>query len=276
MSISIYFVCFFVGLVLMLFGILLIKGRDGLNNLALRRITLGLIGIALLFLTAYTFYNEYMLNKEISYLQRVNDSLSINQNTIDSLLTEEGGKDMLIDSLSQRNNDLEKFLNNLKSYQRIAGSRRDVSVIEKTQVGIEQTEMEIRKAESYNEIIEKSSVKDALSKGYEFSGETNYFTFFPPLDTDGKYLDFSIRFLDNEMIDRIAVIFVEILRKDDEGKFHQLFSSFYKPQIGLNNFKIHNYLKQRGSRMMVGFFWKDEFGIKDTPRYEKTTYVLNP
>lgn len=276
MSIFFFVMCVWVGLVLLLFGLTLIRGREVFHSLFVRRATVGLVCVALLSLTAYTFYNEYLLKNEISYLQRMNDSLAINQNTIDSLLTEEGGKDILIDSLSKKNVDLEKLLNNVVSYQRIAGKGRSVPIIEKAQVEVEQTEIEIKKVESYNEILSKSSVKDALSKGYAFSGETNYFTFFPPLDTDGMYLDFSLKFIDDRVVDRIAVIYVEIVRLDDQGHFHELYSSFYKPQIELNHFKVYNYLKQKGSRMLVGFFWKDEFGVINTPRYEKTTYILNP
>lgn len=275
MIISTYIIVLLIGIVL-LFCVLLIKGRAGLNNFILRKLSVAFIALALLSLLFFTFYNEYLLNREIDNLKRVNDSLTINNNTIDSLLTEVGGKDVLIDSLARKNSVIEKILSSIKSYQKISGTGKDRKIIEKAEVNLGHSEQEILKVESYNEIIKKSEVEGALSKGFVFSGETNYFIFFPPKETIGSYIDFSLKFLDDKVLSSIAIIYIEIVRVDDNGQYIQLFSSFYKPQTGLNNFKVNNYLKQKGTRMMVGFFWKKEFGIKDSPRYEKKTYILTP
>lgn len=275
MIISTYIIVLLIGIVL-LFCVLLIKGRAGLNNSILRKLSVPLIALALFSLLVFAFYNDYLLNKEIDNLKRVNDSLTINHNTIDSLLTEVGGKDVLIDSLARKNNEIEKILNSVKSYQKITGTGRDRKIIEKAEVNLDYSEQEIQKAKTYNEIIKKSEVEGALSKGFAFSGDTDYFIFYPPRETTGSYLDFSLKFLDDKVLDSIAVIYLEIVSVDDKRHFNQLFSSYYKPQPGLNNFKVYNYLKQKGTRMMVGFFWKNEFGVKDTPRYEKKTYIMTP
>ncbi len=275
MKVSIYIISILIGLNLLLFGVLLLKGRNGQKNHILRSFSVYLILLTILSFFAYTAYTDYLLRKEIINLQRANDSLIISQNTVDSLLAKEGGKDFLIDSLTRKNHDMEKLLNNVRSYQRIAGSGSNIPIIERTQAEIQQTELVIKNAESYNEIYPKSEVKDGLSKGYSFSGETNYFTFYPPVETEGSYLDFSLKFVDDKLVDKIAVIYIEVDYVDDDGSYHILSSSFYKPQEGMNRFKIHNYLRKKGSFMMVGFFWKNEFGLKDTPRYEKTTFVVN-
>lgn len=271
-----YLILLLIGLNLLLFGILLIKGRADQNNKLMRRWSISLIIVTILVLFSYTFYYEYKLKKEISILQNINDSLTINQNTIDSLLAEEGGKDYLIDSLTRKTSDLETLLKNVKSYQKIAGAGRNIPILERTEVEIKLTEQEIKDAESYNEILNKSDFQKGLSKSFVYSGETSYFTFYPPTETDGQYLDFSLKYLDDKLVDNIAVVYIEIDKKNEDGSFSQIFSSFYKPQIGRNRFKVYNLLKKKGTRMMIGFFWKDEFCVKDTPRYEKTTFMLTP
>ena len=115
-----------------------------------------------------------------------------------------------------------------------------------------------------------------LSNGFKYSGETSFFVFYPPKETQGAYLDFSLKFVNDNIVSKIAVIYIEVVQIKSDDKHYYITSSFYKPQLGMNNFIVPNYLKEKGTRMMVGFFWKSEFGIIDTPRYEKVTFIANP
>jgi len=224
----------------------------------------------------FSAFNEYMLNKDIDRLQRINDSLSLtNQYNTDSLLTEPGGKLQIIDSLKKRTIELENNLRLLKKRGVITSPENVAPVIEKTHNNITRVEKEISKITLYNEVIDTLDVIKSLFKGFKYSGETSYFVFYPPKETQGDYLDFSLKFVNDGIVSKIAVIYIEVEQIKSDGKHYYIASSFYKPQTGMNNFVIPNNLKKKGTTMMVGFFWKREFGIVDTPYYEKVTFSLN-
>ena len=276
---SITFICilllFLIGIVL--FVMLLIHGRSTVNIGKTRMLPLYITFMTFFGLLFFSAYNEYMLNKDIARLQHMNDSLSSNdQNNTDKLLSEPGGKAQVIDSLKKRTIELENNLKQVKKRGVIVGSGNVAPIIEETHNNISKVEKEISKVSFYNEVIDSLDFVKNLSKGFKFSGETAYFVFYPPKDIQGAYLDFSLKFVNDNIISKVAVIYIEVEQIKPDGKHYYIASSFYKPQSGMNNFIIPNNLKKKGTSMMVGFFWKSEFGIVDTPRYEKVTFVANP
>ena len=92
--------------------------------------------------------------------------------------------------------------------------------------------------------IRRTHIFDKCRKGLTYSGETSLFTFQPPLNTDGEYLDFIIKFHDNSIIDKIAVIYIEVYRQHNNGNITQIYSQYYKPQAGINAFRLKNYFSQ--------------------------------
>lgn len=265
-----------VGLDLILFVALLIKGKAGLKIRILRKTTLSLTITTIIAFLLYTVYFGYKLGSELSLLKNRSDSLTLSQATVDSLLTVEGGKDQLIDSLLRKTEELEGHINRVENYERIAGKHTESSIIEKAKNEIDYNRREMEKVMNYNEIIAPSEYKSKFPKGYHFSGETQYFSFYPPVKTDEDFIDFSLKFVDDNLVSQVEVIYIETDSVGTNGHYYQLQSLYYKPQAGLNSFKIRNYLRRKGTRMMVGFFWKKEVGVVDTPKYEKITYVINP
>lgn len=114
---------------------------------------------------------------------------------------------------------------------------------------------EIYRIETYNEVV-PNSIFDKYHKGLTFSGETSLFTFQPPLNIDGEYLDFIIKFHDDSIIDKIAVIYIAVYKRHNDGNMTQIYSQYYKPQTGINAFRLKNYFSQKDIQATFGFFGK--------------------
>lgn len=110
--------------------------------------------------------------------------------------------------------------------------------------------------------------------GERWSGETSSLILYPPAEMQASYLDFSLRFINVNMIKNIACIYVQILKKNSDGSLVQLFEGYYKPRTGNN--KIRNYLLQKNTERRVGYFWKNDFGVNDYPKYEYLRFSINP
>lgn len=95
----------------------------------------------------------------------------------------------------------------------------------------------IYEIETYNEILDSGTYKNNR-KGVVFSGETSCFTFQPPLKTDGEYIDFVIKFHDESLIDKIAVIYIEVYKVHKDGNLTHIYEQYYKPQKGVNAFRL--------------------------------------
>ena len=277
MSLTIICILLLLFMDIVLFVMLLINGRSTVNKGKTRKIPMCLVFVTFTGLLLFSGYNEYMLNKDVEKLQRINDSLSSNNEFgTDSLLSLPGGKNHVIDSLRQRTKELESSLIQLRKRESLSKSTNLEPVMERTKSNLLKVEKEITKVTAYNEIIDTLSLTKNLSKGFMYSGDTHYFVFYPPKDTHGNYLDFSLKFVNDNIVNKIAVLYVEVVKVKEDGSHHLISSAFYKPQPGLNNFILQNYLKEKGTKMMVGFFWKREFGIVDTPVYEKISFSINP
>lgn len=127
----------------------------------------------------------------------------------------------------------------------------------------------------YNRILEWPDNFKKIEGGFAFSGDTNFITMSPPKELDKETLEFSIRFKDEQIVDQVAVIYIDVTRLNDKGQPIGIFNEFYKPQHGINRFKISKKKLPKGCKMMVGFFWKSEWGVAQTPNYEKLTYNIS-
>ncbi len=252
------------------FLLYLIKGKSAGRNKTPRFLSLFTMITSIILVFFVFSYYEKELQFEMESLRRISNSIDIKSSKIDSLLTLQKGKEMLIDSLGRKNKELETILEKVQKHERITGRR--TGTVPQVEEYIKETEAEINKANTYNEILDYKDYWKYLKNGYTYSGNTTAFTFYPPYKSNDRYVDFSIRFNNDNMIEKVAVIYLEIIRKEDDGKNLREYSAFYRPQPGLNNFKIHNYFEQKDITMTIGFFWKSEFGKVELPTYEKYSY----
>ena len=277
MSITIICILLLLFMDIALFVMLLISGRSAVNKGKTRKFPMYFVFATFTGLLIFSGYNEYMLSKELTNLQILNDSLSLdNGQDIEKLLAQPGGKDQIVDSLRQKIIELENNLTQLKKRESLSKSVSVEPVVEQTRNTLIKVENEISKIESYNEVVDSLSFPKNLSKVFKFSGNTQHFVFYPPKNIQDNYIDFSLKFANDNIISKIAVIYIEIDKVTQDSVHHHISSAFYKPQVGMNNFVLQNFLKEKGTKMMVGFFWKSEFGIVDTPQYEKITFSINP
>lgn len=127
----------------------------------------------------------------------------------------------------------------------------------------------------YNRLLDWSENFKKLEGGFAYSGETNFITMATPKEYDEETMEFSVRFKDEQLVDQVAVIYIDVTQLNDKGKMEGIFNEFYRPQHGINRFKISKKKLPKGCKMMIGFFWKSEWGFVVPPNYEKLTYNIS-
>ena len=212
-------------------------------------------------------YYEAQLNMEIDRVAAIEMQLLLEK--YDSLLFTKQEKKQYLDSLRKTENELDEILLRIQKQEKIVGSKTDL--LDAVKKMLKKTNNMIYEIETYNEIIDNTVYKECR-KGMTYSGETSLFIFQPPLVTEGDYLDFVIKFYDDSIIDKIEVIYIEVCKKQDDGNMTYIYGQYYKPQKGINAFRLKNYFIYKEIKATIGFFWKSDFGKCDFPRYEKVTY----
>lgn len=127
----------------------------------------------------------------------------------------------------------------------------------------------------YNRSLDWSENFKKLEGGYAYSGETSFITMSSPKELDEGTMEFSIKFKDEQIVDQVAVVYIDVTQFNDKGKLEGVFNEFYRPQHGINRFKISKKNLPKGCKMMIGFFWKSEWGVVIPPNYEKLTYNIS-
>lgn len=253
-------------LTLLLFIILIIRGKRAISN-RFKYILLPLVIISFLSIIVLNCYYEIQFSSETNRVTII--ERQILSEKYDSLSFTKQEKMRLLDSLKKAESELDEILSRIQKQEKIIGSKTDL--VDNVKKIMQKTNHMIYEIETYNEIID-NSVYNKYRKGLTYSGETSLFTFQPPLSTDGEYLDFIIKFHDESIIDKIAVIYIEVYKKHDDGNMTYVYGQYYKPQKGINAFRLRNYFTQKNIKASIGFFWKSDFGKSDFPRYEKVTY----
>ena len=134
---------------------------------------------------------------------------------------------------------------------------------------------DIRYDTSYNEILNTSDYSKFISEGYSFSSDTHLLSLNVQQNSDSLFTDFVVEFLDERLVDKVAVMYLNVVKSVSDSRRIQVFDSFYRPKQGENKFKVQNKYLTDGTTLMVGFFWKTEFGIKPIPSYEKISYTIS-
>lgn len=248
--------------------ILFIRGRIMSNSIT-KYIPLVLVGASFLSILLLNFHYKRQLTIETSRFQSLQNQILSQK--YDSLSLTKHDKNILLDSLKNVEKELDEILSKIQKQEKIIGDKS--ALIEHVRKIKQKTGHIIYEIETYNEILD-SNLYANNRKGLKTSGNTSYFTFQPPSKVDGEYIDFVIKFHDESIIDKIAVIYIEEYRIHKDGNLSRICEQYYKPQKGVNAFRIKNYLTQDSTEVSIGFFWKTDFGKIDFPRYEKVTYSL--
>ncbi|MDX8553274.1 hypothetical protein MK851_06485 [Tenacibaculum sp. 1B UA] len=203
-------------------------------------------------------YYENQLRNEKEKFELLEKKLTLN----DSIFLSSERKDETIDSLNLLKAKLNKLLANVEKQEKITGNNSNIKnrITEK----ISNTNNEIGLIKSYNEIIKP----EKTLKGHTTSGNTSNFLFKCPQDISSDYLDLKLRFQDEKLIPKIAYILITVTEIRDNGENWHVFSQTYKPQNGVNAFKIKNYLKNKNTSFDIGYILKSEIN-KDYPTFEK-------
>lgn len=205
-------------------------------------------------------YYENQLNIEKDKFELLERKLNIN----DSVYLSSTTKNKTLDSLNLLKIELNRLLMEIKKQEKITGNNSNIS--EKISEKISTTNNEIGLINSYNEIIK---IQKSL-KGYATSGNTSNFVINCPQDLTSEYLDLKLRFQDEKLISKIAFIMIDVTEVKENGENWQVFSQTYKPQTGVNAFKIKNYLKRDNIKIDIGYILKSELN-KEYPTFEKVT-----
>lgn len=230
-----------------------------------RRVLISCICISLVLVFSLYFYLKETVNKDVKILQ--SDHVELNEN-----LQNQDEIKKLKDSLRSYKIELEKINTKLKSYSKLIDVSEEQA---KVKSKIKDIDTQFEMIDSYNEVL-PNSVYEAKRKGERYSGETSSLILYPPTEMHASYLDFSLRFINDNMIKNIACICVQILKKNSDGSLVQLFEGYYKSRTGNNKIRIKNYLLQKNTELRVGYFWKNDFGVNDYPKYEYLKFSINP
>lgn len=255
--------------VVICFLLLLVKGKKVTMNRKYRYYPLFLVILAISSALCLNHYSENQIN---TLADKFNKLLyEENANNYDSLSFTKERKNEIIDSLKKVNAEYYEILQNLKKQEKIAGGKS--GIIPNVENAIKNIKKEIYEIETYNEIIDES-VYARKMKGYRFSGSTSNFIFQAPKDVSGEYLDFKIKFRNEKILDKI-VIYLSVNKKSKDGNSRLLFDEYYKPQKGVNAFRIKNYLKEKDTEVRIGYFMKSDIGKDDYPTYERVVYSID-
>jgi hypothetical protein len=163
-----------------------------------------------------------------------------------------------LDSLRAINKSLTVILENIKNQEKIIGEKSDL--VQEVQKKIKTTDFVIQKIESYN-----SPIGRKLVNGFCISGNTSNFEFYCPHDTISEFIDLKLKFWNDSLVNQIELIHIFIANEK-----YVLFEQSYLPHVGLNAFKVRNYLKQSNVELQIGYVLKSEMK-KKTPTLEKVT-----
>lgn len=229
-----------------------------------RRTLVVCISFSLVFLLSYYWYLEHKVSREVVALEteKVGGKYWSQDETDVSKLK---------DSLLSYKSELEQLKQKLEGYSKIINVRDKQKTLSHK---IQTLDAQIEHIESYNEVLPSTDFS-RKRKGETVSGETSSLILYPPTNFNTPLLDFSLLFINDNMVSKVACIYVEILKKNIDGSLVQLWEEYYLPRKGYNKMRIKNYLKQKNTEMRIGFFWKSEYGKTDFPRFEYVKFSLN-
>ena len=234
------------------------------RRIVIRKFLLINISLSLFIIVVYYLYLERTINGAVLFLGK-------KQTEITNRITGEEDVKKLRDSLLIYKIELEKVNDQLREYSKYIDVKDKQSML-RTKIGNLNAQIEF--IDSYNEILPKSEFS-RIRKGETTSGETSCFILYPPNNLSASHLDFVLRFVNDDVVKNIACLYVEIMHKNQDGSFTLLWEEYYKPRKGCNRLRVNNYLKKKDTEMKIGFFWKNELGKNEFPKFEYVRFSIN-
>jgi hypothetical protein len=247
------------------------ESRQSNSTLANRlKKILPIISVIISLLTVFITYYSYKYKMDVEN-QKLKILLAQNQENIEfTNIT----KLNALDSLNRLRVQLDKAVSNIKKQQKITGIHNDY--IGLADEKIKHTEIQINEIRSYNDVSLiryndlSSDIDSFYKKNYMTSGSTSTFQLRCPEKSDSAYLDVSLVFNNDSIVNEIAFMFVCEVKWVGKNSQTVLFNQTYKPQPGVNKFRIKNQLNEKNSELLIGYFLKTELG-KKIPFFEKIT-----
>lgn len=262
-----YIVIILGAIVLVLFFTLFITGRRIINNKIFKYSSFASVVVAIFSFWVINHMYEKKLNAEIEKFANIQKS---RRNDLDSLLFTNERKYKLLDSLKNVEKELDNILTRIQQQEKIVGNKP--YLVASVKSAIANTNNEICKIETYNEILNNGDY-DNRRKGHVIKNTSNFTLISPSsININDDYLDFVVKFQDERLVDKIDVLYIEVDQKRDDGNTYHIFGQYYKPQKGINAFRVKNYLSLKGVVYNIGYFWKNEIGVKDYPTFERVIY----
>ena len=265
-SITIYLTILNIFLVFSFSIYILFDKKKSKSNLAKKKLTIFTFLVLVVLFVIYE-YTDITLKHEVEKVKFSSKAVE----TDDSLLMTNEGRKEIEDSLIMLKKQLFGLQQQIKRKSVLLGNTDKMH--NEVQKSIKVADADIEKVKSYNEIY-PPSFYDRKYKGVRYSHETTSLILYPPKDLNVDFLDFSFIFLNDKIVSSIATIYVEVYVLHPDGNRLCLFNEYYKPQKGINKFRIKNLLHQKNVEMSVGYFWKSEFGKQDYLNYEHVTFRL--
>jgi len=254
---------FLAAIILLLFFIVVfIYGKRGIIS-GRKKTVFMLIPIFIVMFLLFTVFNRTRYyEKQLALEQQRFIELQKKQFYNDSILLDQSNTRMTLDSLELLQLRLKSILKEINKQDKVTG---DHSLLkENVRTKIAETDSNIQKIESYNEIIGDPMY---LKEGYITSGTTASFTFTCPSKTQSEFIDLKFMFQDKSLVNKIACIYITAFEEKEDKSLHGIFRQSYLPREGLNAFKIRNYFNYYRSHLEIGYFLN-----QDTLKTEKNKY----
>lgn len=239
-----------------------------------RYFTIGLIISLLIGIILINFYYDKEFEKQSKILKELlntDHSIKLN-NDLDSLDIEKlqflrKNSNILIDSIKLQNIELQNLKNEIENLEKIIGKKEHTKndITRK----INTNNNEIGEINNYNEKLENKILYK--KKGYTSSDQSSEFIFECPNDYESDVLELKLRFIDENLVDKIEYITISFSEKISDKNYTGLSDEIFKPQKDVNAFKVKNYFKNNNNKKInleIGYTLKSEAN-KDYPRRER-------
>lgn len=261
-----YLTILFSGLLALCYLVILFSKTPNKNK-STRKYILWLAYCLLTSIVAASFWSEYELSKEVKKLKELQSSIS--SRSLDNISLSQEERNQILDSLNIESGQLDAILNAVRRQDAVVGgSTKTIDEIYNAKTENQRQQDEIIK---FNTIINSKKLADKR-KGYRLHSNSSLFTFIPPQDLSDDYVDLGLYFQDETIIPKIALIYIEILKTNEDGNLVHVEDIHYEPQTGLNKFRLRNYFKDPNIYALVGFYWKDEFDNLEFPTFESIKF----
>lgn len=225
--------------------------------------------VAVVFLISMVISINYYYTQKLETEKKFYESL-LHKLNIENLNVTNKDKKYAIDSLENYEKQLNKLIVNIEKQEKITGQNSEILRLAREKVL--KTRNLIKRIEKYNEVLSNKEIVLKKRKGYLTNGTKPEFEFYCPTDTKSEYVDLALEFNENNSpsLSEIAYIMIEVSEIKDKDSYNYVMEELYKPQTGVNAFRIKNYLKKPNMILSIGYILKSEQS-KEFPLFEQVS-----